>query len=136
MKSMSYAEIPKLEEDGQTIGIIIKRIRKGRGITLRAVEKLTGISNSYLSQLENGKILKPSYDVVMKLNKFFAGPEEKKPPTCPFCLSADIEDVSLYDAPDFTNIVFGPDLQPSKLRFTAMCCNNCGILFRTKHLQP
>lgn len=42
------------------------------GLTLREVESMTGISNAYLSQLENGKIKKPSFDVVQKLNNVYA----------------------------------------------------------------
>lgn len=42
-------------------------MRKSKGLTLRKVESLTGISNPYLSQLETGKINNPSYDVVRKL---------------------------------------------------------------------
>ena len=45
--------------------------RKLKGLTLRQIEEKTGISNAYLSQLENGKIKSPSYDVVKKLNDFY-----------------------------------------------------------------
>jgi len=44
-----------------------KEMRKSKGLTLRKVESLTGISNPYLSQLETGKINNPSYDIVRKL---------------------------------------------------------------------
>lgn len=50
-----------------------KQLRKEKGLTLREVEKLTGISNAYLSQLENGKIKKPSYDTIQKLNTVYNG---------------------------------------------------------------
>ena len=46
-------------------------LRKRKNMTLRQVEDLTGISNAYLSQLENGKIKNPSYNVVIKLNKLY-----------------------------------------------------------------
>lgn len=46
------------------------KIRKEKGITLRQIEDATGISNSYLSQLENGKINKPSQSVMEKLTNF------------------------------------------------------------------
>lgn len=49
------------------IGEKFKTVRIAQGKTLRDVEKLTGISNSYLSQLEGGKITKPSYKVVKQL---------------------------------------------------------------------
>ena len=45
----------------------LKEWRTLRGLTLREVEKQTGISNCYLSQLETGKTNKPSFEVVNKL---------------------------------------------------------------------
>lgn len=125
-----FAETPKFNEDGTTIGSILKRIRKAKGITLRQIEKATGISNSYLSQLENGKVLKPSYDTVMKLNRFIAELPEKKA-ACPLCNSGDIKDVSVMERHQFTmNTPIGTRLPPRAKIFDAMCCNNCGILFR------
>jgi len=47
--------------------IDFRGLRKKSGFTLRKVEELTGISNAYLSQLETGKVKKPSYDTVVKL---------------------------------------------------------------------
>jgi len=44
-----------------------KSMRKAKGLTLRKVEELTGISNPYLSQLETGKIVSPSYNTVRTL---------------------------------------------------------------------
>jgi len=52
--------------------IDFKSLRKKAGYTLRKVEELTGISNPYLSQLENGKVLRPSYEVVTKLQKLYS----------------------------------------------------------------
>jgi transcriptional regulator with XRE-family HTH domain len=45
--------------------------RKVLGLSLRDVEKQTGISNSYLCQLESGKILDPSFIKMMVLIKFY-----------------------------------------------------------------
>ena len=42
------------------LGDFLRRGREGKGISLRKVEELTGISNAYLSQLEGAKIQKPS----------------------------------------------------------------------------
>lgn len=39
----------------------LSMVRNHLGLTLREVEKETGISNAYLSQLENGKSI-PSYN--------------------------------------------------------------------------
>lgn len=49
------------------IGDKFKTIRESQGKTLRDVEKSTGISNAYLSQLENGKIKSPSYKTIKLL---------------------------------------------------------------------
>jgi Predicted transcriptional regulators len=49
-----------------------RQLRKSKGLTLRQVQKLTGISNSYLSQLENGKIKKPSHYVIQKLDAAYS----------------------------------------------------------------
>lgn len=51
----------------ETLGEHLKRIRKEKRLTLRAVEEKTKISNAYLSQIENGKITKPSPSVLYKL---------------------------------------------------------------------
>lgn len=55
----------------ETLGKYLKRVRKDRNLTLRAVEEGTGISNAYLSQVENGKIGKPSPSVLHKLSRFY-----------------------------------------------------------------
>lgn len=55
-------------------GSELRKIRKARGATLRGVEEATGISNAYLSQLENGKISKPSPNFLYKLARFYEVP--------------------------------------------------------------
>ena len=40
-------------------------------LTLRQVEEATGVSNAYLSQLENNKISKPSANVLYKLSQMY-----------------------------------------------------------------
>jgi len=51
----------------ETLGKTLKSIRENVSLTLRDVETATGISNAYLSQLENDKIKKPSANVLYKL---------------------------------------------------------------------
>ncbi len=45
----------------------LKNIRETKKLTLREVEELSGVSNAYLSQLENNKIKKPSANTLYKL---------------------------------------------------------------------
>jgi HTH-type transcriptional regulator, competence development regulator len=49
------------------LGELLRKARKEKGLTLRAVEQKTGISNAYLSQLENMKISSPSPTILRKL---------------------------------------------------------------------
>ena len=55
----------------KTLAAFLKMIRNDTGQTLREVEKRTGISNAYLSQLETGKIKNPSPSVLHKLALFY-----------------------------------------------------------------
>jgi len=49
------------------LGKCLKLNRESCGLTLRQVEEATEVSNAYLSQLENGKISRPSANVLYKL---------------------------------------------------------------------
>jgi len=60
----------------KTLGASLKQVRKERGLTLRAVEEKTGISNAYLSQLENQKINDPSPRILHKLADCYGVPYE------------------------------------------------------------
>jgi len=52
----------------KTLGQVLKESREKSNKTMRDVEEATGISNAYLSQLENDKIKKPSANVLYKLS--------------------------------------------------------------------
>lgn len=51
------------------LGQAIWEARKRLGLTLRQVEEASGISNGYLSQLENGDIRNPSPQILFKLSE-------------------------------------------------------------------
>jgi transcriptional regulator with XRE-family HTH domain len=51
-----------------TLGETLKSAREKEGFTLKQVEEKIGQSNAYLSMLENGKIKKPSANVLYKLS--------------------------------------------------------------------
>jgi len=57
---------------------VLADLRKAKGLTLRQVEEATGraVSNAYLSQLENGKIGKPSPNVLHSLAEVYVVPYE------------------------------------------------------------
>lgn len=58
------------EKPGPTVlGTYLANIRAVKGLTLREVEEATGkeVSNAYLSQLEHGRISKPSPNILYSL---------------------------------------------------------------------
>jgi transcriptional regulator with XRE-family HTH domain len=60
------------------LGHVLADLRKAKGLSLREVEDATdkAVSNAYLSQLENGKIKKPSPNVLHSLAGVYAVPYE------------------------------------------------------------
>jgi transcriptional regulator with XRE-family HTH domain len=60
------------------LGAVLADLRTAKGLSLREVEEATGkaVSNAYLSQLENGKIRKPSPNVLHSLAEVYAVPYE------------------------------------------------------------
>ena len=60
------------------LGALLADLRTAKGFSLREVEEATGnaVSNAYLSQLENGKIKKPSPNVLHNLAAVYAVPYE------------------------------------------------------------
>lgn len=57
-----------------TLGEELRDHREMRGMTLREVEKRSGISNGYLTQLENNKIKEPSPNILYKLSQVYNVP--------------------------------------------------------------
>jgi HTH-type transcriptional regulator, competence development regulator len=55
----------------RSLGQTLKDSRDLMSLTLRQVEEATGISNAYLSQLENDKIKKPSANILYKLASIY-----------------------------------------------------------------
>lgn len=49
------------------LGYFLASTRTNRGLTLRDVERASGVSNAYLSQLERGRIKQPSPNVLHAL---------------------------------------------------------------------
>lgn len=62
----------------EALGTYLRSLREGK-MTLRQVEEATGreVSNAYLSQLENGKIAKPSPHVLHSLAVVYGMPYDK-----------------------------------------------------------
>jgi len=56
------------------VGNNVKKICSKKKITMYRVSKETGISQSYLSDLVNGKATNPSSEVLIKLSEFLNVP--------------------------------------------------------------
>jgi transcriptional regulator with XRE-family HTH domain len=63
-------------EKPSQLGAVLGDLRKAKGLSLREVEEAAdkAVSNAYLSQLENGKIGKPSPNVLFSLAEVYGIP--------------------------------------------------------------
>ena len=52
-------------------GRLLADVRKRKGLTLRSVQRLVGVSNAYISQLERGNVQAPSPHVLFKLSRLY-----------------------------------------------------------------
>src|SRR5579875_231349 len=110
----------ELEEQSQqptSLGQELRRIRELHRLSLRAVEIRTGISNAYLSQLETGKVEKPSpnylyklaevyqipYELLMEKAGYILRPSEEKPRTLAGAALATLEDLTPEEAEELMN---------------------------------
>jgi transcriptional regulator with XRE-family HTH domain len=68
----------KFNGSASELGAVLSDLRNAKGYSLREVEEATdkAVSNAYLSQLENGKIKKPSPNVLHSLAGVYAVPYE------------------------------------------------------------
>ena len=60
----------------EDFGEKLRQYRNIKGLTLREVEKGTGVSNAYLNQMEQGKVKEPSPHILYKLATFYGAPYE------------------------------------------------------------
>ncbi len=69
---------PEFEGQPSELGPVLADLRKAKGLTLREVAEASdhAVSNAYLSQLENGKIKKPSPNVLHSLASVYSVPYE------------------------------------------------------------
>ena len=59
------------KEKKEGLGSYLKSLRLARDLTLREVEKMSEISSAFLSQIESGKVKKPSPIMLYKLAHTF-----------------------------------------------------------------
>jgi transcriptional regulator with XRE-family HTH domain len=66
--------LSSMDLTSDSLGPYLAAARNRKGLSLRAVEAATGISNPYLSQLETGKIREPSPTNLHKLAELYGIP--------------------------------------------------------------
>lgn len=76
------------------LGSILADLRRAKGLSLRGVEEATdrAVSNAYLSQLENGRVKKPSPNVLRCLAEVYAVPYESLMEKAGYLLPSDGDD--------------------------------------------
>jgi transcriptional regulator with XRE-family HTH domain len=74
-RSVMEGQTPK-SSAAQALGSYLKEVRKKNDLALRDVEEATDVSNAYLSQLENGKVAKPSPHILHSLATLYRVPYE------------------------------------------------------------
>jgi HTH-type transcriptional regulator, competence development regulator len=60
-----------MDKNLKQFGEFLQAARKRAGLSLRAAEEAAGVSNAYLSQLEQGKIKQPSPTILHKLSEIY-----------------------------------------------------------------
>ena len=69
---MQSDEKSDANSNARALGDYLRTLRAARRMTLRDVEQSAGVSNAYLSQLEQGKIAHPSPHILHKLAIHYA----------------------------------------------------------------
>jgi len=63
-------------EEKTTIGVYLRSLRDTMGLSLREVERKSGVSNAVLSQIESGQVKRPSPTTLYKLSQLYGVPYE------------------------------------------------------------
>lgn len=71
-KSVNSDRLKRLE-----FGLLVREARIKKGFTLKELSEELRVSEGYLSQIENGKALKLSYDLLAHISNLFEVPLEK-----------------------------------------------------------
>lgn len=67
----------RMEGEGQPkLGQYLRVMREGKALSIRQVERKSGISNAFISQMESGKVKQPSPLILYKLADLYGVPYE------------------------------------------------------------
>lgn len=88
----------------EDLGTYLRRVRKEKGLTLRDVENKTGISNAYLSQLENDRISSPSPTILHKLAECYGISYERLMKLTGYPINEEGQRLAFRSNEDFDNL--------------------------------
>lgn len=66
---------------------LLAEARRAKGVSLRQVERATGVSNAYLSQMETGQVAEPSPRKLEALAEYYGLPYESLMNSCGYSAS-------------------------------------------------
>ncbi|WP_320669555.1 helix-turn-helix domain-containing protein [Patulibacter defluvii] len=73
-RAWQTGRVSEKEQPQATLGAELRSIRETKGVSLRAMERASGINSGYLSQLERGEIANPTPSVLQKVAKAYDQP--------------------------------------------------------------
>jgi len=94
-----------MPKKNNNFGNTLRKIRKDRGMSLRDVEKITKISNGYLSQIETGAREIPRTSTLTKLAQGYGIPTEQMYQLTSALQPPNIIDLSEHYAPELDFII-------------------------------
>jgi len=93
--------MPKFQE-------LLATARKAKGVSLREVERATGVSNAYISQMESGAVAEPSPRKLQALAKYYGVPYGTLMNACGYVLPSASQ-AAQSDAPMFMGEKLTPE---------------------------
>ncbi|CAI82363.1 helix-turn-helix domain-containing protein [Dehalococcoides mccartyi] len=64
-------------EEKTNVGVYLRSLRDTKGLSLREVERKSGVSNAVLSQIESGQVKRPSPTTLYKLAELYGVPYDE-----------------------------------------------------------
>ena len=79
---------------------LLAEARRAKGVSLRQVERATGVSNAYLSQMETGQVAEPSPRKLQALAEYYELPYEALMNSCGYSASPSDAESLRHDKAD------------------------------------
>jgi HTH-type transcriptional regulator, competence development regulator len=67
---------------------LLAEARRAKGVSLRQVERATGVSNAYLSQMETGQVAEPSPRKLQTLAEYYGVPYDTLMNSCGYSVAS------------------------------------------------